>query len=177
MQEYVGGRPDVHRVGRRQRRMCIRASDKLIAFTKANCVLDDKGELQKHLTLLQCEKLLLCKEWSSSNFSLKACYNACDRGVNRAQLISYTEDGGLIKELFTRDGFGTMLHRASYELIRRARIDDVGGILNLIEPLENEGALVKRSRERLEQEIEHFTVIEIDGTVIACAALYRLFTR
>ncbi len=95
---------------------------------------------------MECEELLLLKELSVSHFSLKACYNACDRGVNRAQLISYTEDGALIKELFTRDGFGTMLHRDSYELIRRARIEDVGGILNLIEPLEKEGALVKRSR-------------------------------
>lgn len=147
-------------------------ADKLIAFTKNNGVLNDNGELQRQLTLLQCEKLLLRKDTTDSHFSLKACYNACDRGVNRAQLISYTNDGALIKELFTRDGFGTMLHRDSYELIRRARIDDVGGILNLIEPLEQEGILVKRSRERLEQEIEHFTVMEIDGTIIACAALY-----
>jgi amino-acid N-acetyltransferase len=147
-------------------------ADKLIAFTKANGVLDDNGELQRQLTLLQCEKLLLRKETTDSHFSLKACYSACDRGVNRAQIISYTEDGALIKELFTRDGFGTMVHRDSYELIRRARIDDVGGILNLIAPLEAEGILVRRSRERLEQEIEHFTVMEIDGTIVACAALY-----
>ncbi len=147
-------------------------ADKLIAFTKNNGVLDDDGVLQRQLTLLQCEKLLLRKDTTDSHFSLKACYSACDRGVNRAQLISYTNDGALIKELFTRDGFGTMLHRDSYELIRRARIDDVGGILNLIEPLEQEGILVKRSRERLEQEIEHFTVMEIDGTIIGCAALY-----
>ncbi len=147
-------------------------ADKLIAFTKANGVEDDNGELQRQLTLLQCEKLLLKKETTDSHFSLKACYNACDRGVNRAQIISYTEDGALVKELFTRDGFGTMLHRDSYELIRRARIDDVGGILSLITPLEKEGILVRRSRERLEQEIEHFTVMEIDGTIVACAALY-----
>lgn len=147
-------------------------ADKLIAFTKDNGVVDDNGELQQQLTLLQCEKLLLRKEATDSHFSLRACYSACDRGVNRAQIISYTEDGGLIKELFTRDGFGTMVHRDSYELIRRARIDDVGGILNLIEPLEEEGILVRRSRERLEQEIEHFTVMEIDGTIVCCAALY-----
>ncbi|MGH1487681.1 MAG: amino-acid N-acetyltransferase [Cellvibrionaceae bacterium] len=147
-------------------------ADKLIAFTKANGVLDDNGELQRQLTLLQCEKLLLRKETTDSHFSLKACYSACDRGVNRAQIISYTEDGALIKELFTRDGFGTMVHRDSYELIRRARIADVGGILNLIEPLEEDGVLVRRSRERLEQEIEHFTVMEIDGTIVCCAALY-----
>jgi amino-acid N-acetyltransferase len=147
-------------------------ADKLIAYTKANGVLDDSGELQKQLTLLQCEKLLLRKDTTDSHFSLKACYKACDRGVNRAQIISYCEDGALIKELFTRDGFGTMVHRDSYELIRRARIDDVGGILSLITPLEEQGILVRRSRERLEQEVEHFTVMEIDGTIVACAALY-----
>jgi len=147
-------------------------ADKLIAFTKDNGVIDDDGQLQRQLTLLQCEKLLLKKEASDSHFSLKACYKACDQGVNRAQIISYKEDGGLIKELFTRDGFGTMVHRDSYETIRRARIDDVGGILELIEPLEDDGILVRRSRELLEQEIGHFTVMEIDGTIISCAALY-----
>ena len=147
-------------------------ADKLIAFTKENGVINDDGQLQRQLTLLQCEKLLLKKDTTDSHFSLKACYKACDQGVNRAQIISYKEDGGLIKELFTRDGFGTMVHRDSYETIRRARIDDVGGILELIEPLENDGILVRRSRELLEQEIGHFTVMEIDGTIISCAALY-----
>jgi len=147
-------------------------ADKIIAFTKANGVLDDNGDLLRQITLLQCEKLLLRKELSDSHYSLKACHKACDKGVSRAQMISYAEDGALIKELFTRDGFGTMVHRDSYELIRRARIDDVGGILNLIEPLEEQGVLVRRSRERLEQEIEHFTVMEIDGTIVSCAALY-----
>ncbi len=147
-------------------------ADKLIAFTKNNGVSNSKGKLQRQLTLLQCEKLLLKKDLTDSHFSLKACYKACDQGVKRAQIISYTEDGALIKELFTRDGFGTMVHRDSYETIRRARIDDVGGILELIEPLEVDGTLVRRSRELLEQEIGHFTVMEIDGTIIACAALY-----
>ncbi|MFT5421099.1 MAG: amino-acid N-acetyltransferase [Candidatus Endobugula sp.] len=147
-------------------------ADKLIAFTKDNGVSNDEGALQKQLTLLQCEKFLLKKDTTDSHFSLKACHKACDQGVNRAQIISYKEDGGLIKELFTRDGFGTMVHRDSYETIRRARIDDVGGVLELIEPLEVEGVLVRRSRELLEQEIGHFTVMEIDGTIISCAALY-----
>ncbi len=147
-------------------------ADKLIAFNKNNGVLDDLGELQRQLTLLQCEKLLLKKDTTDSHFSLKACYKACDQGVNRAQIISYVENGALIKELFTRDGFGTMVHRDSYETIRRARIDDVGGILELIEPMEAEGVLVRRSRDRLEQEVGHFTVMEIDGTIVTCAALY-----
>ena len=75
------------------------------------------------------------------------------------------EKGGIKtpEYVFTRDGFGTMVHRDSYELIRRARIEDVGGIINLIQPLESQGILVKRSRERLEQEIQHFTVMEPRG--------------
>ncbi|ODS24541.1 amino-acid N-acetyltransferase [Candidatus Endobugula sertula] len=147
-------------------------ADKLIAFTKNNGAFNDNRKLQKQLTLLQCEKLLLQKDTSNIHLSLKACYKACDQGVNRAHIISYIEDGALIKELFTRDGFGTMVHRDSYETIRRARIDDISGILELIKPLELDGVLTRRPRELLEQEINHFTVMEIDGTVIACAALY-----
>lgn len=147
-------------------------ADKLIAFTKNNGVLNENGEFQRQLTLLQCEKFLLETDTTDSHYSLKACYDACNRGVNRAQIIGYREDGALIRELFTRDGFGTMVHGDSYELIRRARIDDIGGILKLIEPLEKEGILVRRAREHLEQEIEHFTVMEIDGTVVCCGALY-----
>ena len=75
-------------------------------------------------------------------------------------------------ELFTRDGLGTLITADTYEDLREATINDVGGILELIRPLEDEGILVKRSRERLEMEIDHFLVLERDGTVIACAALY-----
>src|SRR5690606_26579454 len=82
------------------------------------------------------------------------------------------DDGALLRELFTRDGAGTLVAKDQYESIRTATIDDVGGILELIQPLEAEGVLVKRSRELLEAEINHFTVMERDGSVIACAALY-----
>jgi amino-acid N-acetyltransferase len=78
----------------------------------------------------------------------------------------------LLLELFTRDGNGTLITAETYEGLRAATIDDVGGILGLIMPLEQEGILVKRSRELLEIEINHFHVIERDGSIIACAALY-----
>jgi amino-acid N-acetyltransferase len=77
-----------------------------------------------------------------------------------------------LSELFTRDGAGILITQEPYEQIRGATIDDVGGILELIEPLEQAGALVKRSRELLEQEISQFQVVERDGSIIACAALY-----
>jgi amino-acid N-acetyltransferase len=97
-----------------------------------------------------------------------AMYN----GVERVHLISTENRDGLLLELYTRDGIGTMFNASRYENIRQAKIEDVSGIIDLIEPLEAKGALIKRSREQLELEIEKFSVIERDGKIIACAALY-----
>src|SRR5436190_3330201 len=97
---------------------------------------------------------------------------ACDNGVRRAHLISRHVDGALLLELFTRDGVGTMIASAPLAHMRNATIDDVGGILQIIAPLEEQGILVRRSRERLEMEIERFVVAEHDNAIIGCAALY-----
>ncbi len=64
------------------------------------------------------------------------------------------------------------MHSDGYEVLRKATIADVGGILALIAPLEEQGILVRRSRELLEAEISQFTVLEIDGMIIGCAGLY-----
>ena len=58
--------------------------------------------------------------------------------------------------------------------LRPAKIEDVGGILALIEPLEADGTLVKRNREMLEREIGNFEVLEHDGVIAGCAALYPM---
>ena len=86
--------------------------------------------------------------------------------------ISRHHDGALLLELFTRDGVGTMIASTALAHLRNATIDDVGGILAIIEPLEEQGVLVRRSRERLEAEIERFVVAEYDNHIIGCAALY-----
>src|SRR5512132_1693214 len=103
---------------------------------------------------------------------LPCAVRACDNGVKRAHLISRHLDGALLLELFTRDGVGTMVAANPLAHLRPASIDDVRGIIAIIEPLEEEGVLVRRSRERLEMEIERFVVAEHDGTIIGCAALY-----
>jgi len=103
---------------------------------------------------------------------LRAGLTACRGGVKRVHLVSRQVEGALLRELFTRDGTGTLLTTDLYEDTRIARVEDVGGILELLHPLEQQGVLVRRSRERLEIEIEHFTLMERDNTVIACAALY-----
>lgn len=152
-------------------------ADKLIAYNDDGPICDKKGHQYRELTLLKCEKFLVEQHQhnlSNTYFSLRACHRACDGGVARAHVISAADDGALLRELYTRDGSGTMVYRDNYETIRRARIEDVVGILNLIDPLEQQGILVKRSRERLETEIDCFTVMEKDNLIIGCAALYPL---
>lgn len=155
-------------------------ADKLIAYNDDGSICDKDGKQYRELTLLKCEKFLVEQDQhnlSNTYFSLRACHRACDGGVPRAHVISAAEDGALLRELYTRDGTGTMVYRDNYETIRRARIEDVVGILNLIEPLEQQGVLVKRSRERLENEIDLFTVMEKDNLIIGCASLHILKNR
>lgn len=150
-------------------------ADKMLAFVEADGIRDGEGQLIRQLALQECREYLEAQGAQMDTDlkqALNACYLTCLQGVPRAQLMSYATDGALLTELFTRDGLGTMVHSDSYEQLRRATIDDVGGILELLAPLENEGVLVRRSRELLETEIERFHVLEKDGTIIACAAIY-----
>jgi len=94
--------------------------------------------------------------------------------VHRSHLISFKENGALIRELFTRQGNGTLIISDSFENLRGATIEDVAGILTLIKPLEETGSLVERSRELLETEIDNFKIVELEDSVIACAALYPI---
>lgn len=101
---------------------------------------------------------------------LRQAIQAIRAGVKRVHFIDQQLDGGLLLELFTRDGYGTMVTNLFYEGSRQASIDDIGGIVSLIEPLEQSGILVARSREQMELQIRHFQVIEKDGMIIACIA-------
>lgn len=104
---------------------------------------------------------------------LRCALTALRGGVARVHLLPQDRDGALLRELYTRDGVGVMVHSdADYEATRDATIDDVGGIMALIKPLERDGTLVPRSREQLELDIQHFRVMVRDGMVIACCALF-----
>lgn len=146
------------------------AADKLIVLS-ANEGLFENDQLLRSCELSKVKHLLSECEDAVTARELQAIIESYG-SVTRCQMISYADDGALLQELFTRDGSGTLVAQDHYEQLRTATIDDVGGILEIIEPLEANGALVKRSRELLETEIERFTVLERDGMVIACAALY-----
>ncbi len=103
---------------------------------------------------------------------LQASARSCQFGVKRAHLLNYVDDGALLSELYTRDGSGTMISIDQFDQIRAARLEDINGIQELIHPLEEQGFLVRRSRERLETELDYFLVDARDNAIIGCAGLY-----
>jgi len=105
-------------------------------------------------------------------FYLQHCVKACQGGVERSHILPFAVDGALLMEVFTHDGIGTMVVDEKLESLREATSDDVGGILQLIEPFERDGTLVKRSRTEIERDVATYTVIEHDGIIFGCAALY-----
>jgi amino-acid N-acetyltransferase len=149
-------------------------ADKLILMTEGDSLRDGKRKLIAQLTVHEAGALLASRRklTDTTRRQLQHAIRACQRQVRRVHLLDRHINGALLLELFTRDGHGTLITADAYEGMREASIEDVGGIIELIKPLEQEGVLVKRSRELLEMEIRHFMVIERDGAIIACAALY-----
>ncbi len=105
-------------------------------------------------------------------FYLQHCVKACKAGVERSHIVPFAVDGALLLEVYVHDGIGTMVVDEKLEELREATADDVGGILQLIEPFEKDGTLVKRDRTEIERDIGHYTIVEHDGVIFACAALY-----
>lgn len=155
-------------------------AEKLIMFIPQRGILDGDGEMVSTLSPTSAQDVLnavTSKQENTANGvaqALTAALKACSKNVPRSHLISFEHNGALLEELFTRDGSGTLVSKENFEVLRHATIEDVGGLLELIKPLEDAGVLVHRSRELLEAEIGFFFVIEREGMIIACAALYPM---
>ena len=145
-------------------------ADKLIFLDRQLGLHAAGGELIRQCTIDSAWDLEL-GDVEQQRLRDSAC-RSCTSGVARSHLLSYEREGTLLEELFTHDGSGTLIAQNPYEQARSADINDIASIVELIRPLEDNGALVKRSRERLEEEIGYFSILERDGRVLACAALY-----
>ena len=148
-------------------------ADKIIFMLEDKGLQDSKRKLIQELSPAAADRLLDGKRKLSNELQthLRSAVHACRFGVRRAHLIQRKINGAVLQELFTRDGTGTLITSDNFEEMRCANIDDIGGILELIKPLEVEGVLVKRSRESLEVNINQFTIIERDGMIIGCTAM------
>ena len=166
--------------------MAIRLNaDKLIFFGNESGLKNEQGELVQQLTVKQANEYVdaLNIDYNQERVAgknhkhaqinqLLAAAHACQSGVRRVHLLSYTHDGALLEELFTRDGHGTMVSIDEFDQIRPAKLEDTNGILSLIRPLEEQGFLVRRSRELLETELDYFLVEVRDNAIIGCVGLY-----
>ncbi|MFO1419140.1 MAG: amino-acid N-acetyltransferase [Methylotetracoccus sp.] len=149
-------------------------ADKLLLLLEDPLTRNPDGAPIQQLTTSEALRWLAANEsiTAASRPHLQAACSACGSGVTRAHLIDRHIDGAILLELFTRDGVGALVSQSPYEEMRAATLADVGGILDLIGPLEADGILVQRTRERLEIDIMDYTIVERDGLIIGCAALH-----
>jgi amino-acid N-acetyltransferase len=149
-------------------------ADKLIYLLDAPGMANEAGELLPALTVEEAESLIAAAVLQAPEVErvLPGALRACRDGVGRLHFLDRNRDGAMLMELFTRSGVGTVVTRSPLARIREATVEDVGSVLALIAPLEADGTLVKRGRERLEMEITRFSLLEHDGVVVGCGALY-----
>lgn len=136
----------------------------------------EDNPIDTELPLAAAEQLLAslpsAQNPTDTAFYLQHCVKACKAGVERSHIIPFAIDGSLLLEIYVHDGIGTMVIDEKLEELREATADDVGGIIQLIEPFEKDGTLVKRDRTEIERDIANYTIVEHDGVIFACAALY-----
>ena len=155
-------------------------SDKLIFLTEVPGIHVDASdlasEIDTELPLADAKRLVASLPAATlptdPAFYLTHCIRACEGGVERSHIIPFALDGSLLLEIYVHDGIGTMVVDEKLESLREANIDDVGGILTVIEPFEKDGTLVKRDRTEIERDAGLYTIIEHDGVIFGCAALY-----
>ncbi|MSQ57383.1 MAG: amino-acid N-acetyltransferase [Limnohabitans sp.] len=158
-------------------------ADKLIFVTEVPGIrvkpLEPESEdnpIDTELPLDSAQKLLeqlpQADQPSDIGFYLQHCVKACQSGVERSHILPFAVDGALLLEVYMHDGIGTMVVDEKLESMREATSDDVGGILQLIEPYEKDGTLVKRDRNEIERDVGQYTVIEHDGVIFGCGALF-----
>ena len=158
-------------------------SDKLIFMTEIAGLRvrpeepqSEDNPLDTELPLAQAKELLArvppSQRPTDIAFYLQHCVKACQGGVERSHIIPFAVDGALLLEIYVHDGIGTMVVDEKLEELREATADDVAGILQLIEPFEKDGTLVKRDRTEIERDVANYTIIEHDGVIFGCAALY-----
>ena len=155
-------------------------ADKLLFMTEVPGIRerqdDPESPIDTELALADAKRMLArlpsATQPSDTAFYLQHCVRACEGGVERSHILPFARDGALLLEIFTHDGIGTMVVDEKLESLREATADDVGAILQLIEPFERDGTMLRRERTEIERDIANYSVIEHDGIIFGCAALY-----
>lgn len=135
----------------------------------------DPGELLRQLTVEEADVLVRKHRNGIYPPCLSKLVNgvkAAQGGVPRVHIIDGREEQGLLTEVFSNEGVGTLIHANEYQAIRRAGRKDAGILLNLIQLGVANEELLPRTLGEMEQQIQDFYVFEVDGNIAGCIALH-----
>ena len=147
---------------------------KLILITTEDGLLM-QGELFRQLPVAQLDNLLAKHKGEFSVDALSKAQNAsaaCRAGVQRVHIINGRVDEGLLAEVFSNEGVGTLIYADQYQQIRKAMKKDVRAIFKLTKPSVASDELVKRTRSTIEKQLGDYFIFEIDRNPVACVALH-----
>jgi amino-acid N-acetyltransferase len=149
---------------------------KLVFLTTSEGVrLGPDGELLRQLSLEEGEAILKKRRADVPAATLSKfehAVRAVRGGVPRAHIIDGRVEEGLLAEVFSNEGIGTLVHANEYQAIRQAHRKDAPAIVQLIQEGVENDELVRRSRKEIERQIDDFFVFEVDRNVVACAAVH-----
>jgi amino-acid N-acetyltransferase len=148
---------------------------KLIFLTTEGGIRSPKGDVIRQMTVQEAEAFLkkhradLRRETTTK---LDHAIRAGKEGVERIHIIDGGEQEGLLSEVFSNEGIGTLIYANEYQSIRPAQKKDVRAVFNLIQQGVKAEELVKRTRADIEKQIGDFFVFEVDRNPVACAAMH-----
>jgi len=143
-----------------------RPDGRLIRLTPAQL----QSLIDANAAILNKTDLEAKREQYIRNFRL--AFKASKAGVHRVHIIDGREEGSVLKELFSNLGVGTMIYADEYDSVRALHSRDLPDILRLMEPLMQNGILIRRSIDQIQEKKDDYYVLEIDGSVRACGALH-----
>ncbi len=148
-------------------------ADKLIYIT-AHDSLIGRDRMSEQLPVSEAEKYFNANKDSLPTplrLKLQHAIQACHLGISRVHLVDGRQDEALLGEIFLNEGTGTMIYANEYQAIRPAQKKDVPALRNLMKRAEKNQELLPRSRQHLLANLQNYSVFEMDGHVVGCAAL------
>jgi len=145
---------------------------KLIFITTEDGIIH-QGQLIRQMLVADLNERLKKNDFAAEMISkARHAAAACNAGVQRVHIINGRVDEGLLAEVFSNEGIGTLIYANEYQQIRRAMKKDVRSILSLTKNSVATAELVKRTRTAIEKQLNDYYIFEIDKNPVACVALH-----
>ena len=146
-----------------------------LIFITAHDGLRHNDQLIRQMLVGDLQKLLQTASGGFSPEMLSKAQHAaaaCAAGVQRVHVINGREDEGLLAEVFSNEGVGTLIYANEYEHIRPAKKKDIRAIYMLTKKAVEAGELVRRTRADIEKNLANYYIFEIEKNPVACVALF-----